>query len=65
VAEDFQRLFGLGDGETLASGDADGVLMAALQGLYELTQSRLDALEAENAALRKRIEELDSAAVRP
>jgi len=45
VAEDFKALFGLGgDGESIATVDADGVALAAIQGLNQ-------KLEAENAAL--------------
>lgn len=40
VAEDFQRLFGLGDGETIANVDAIGVLMAAVQGLQQQMEHR-------------------------
>lgn len=46
TAEDFHRLFGLaGDGRAIATVDADGVALAAIQGLNA-------KLEAENAALR-------------
>jgi len=51
VAEDFQALFGLGDGETISTVDALGVLMAGLQ-----------ALHAETRVLRERIEELEGRA---
>lgn len=49
VAEDFQRLFGLGDGKTIATVDADGVVMAAIQGLKQL----VDARDAELAEVRQ------------
>jgi hypothetical protein len=52
VAEDFQAAFGLaGDGTSIATVDADGVAMAAIQGLNA-------KLEAENAALRAAQERL-------
>ena len=52
VAEDFAAAFGLGDGRSIAGIDADGIAFAAIQGL--------DAkLEAENRALRARIERLE------
>jgi hypothetical protein len=52
VAEDFKAAFGLaGDGKTIATVDADGVALAAIQGLNA-------KLEAENAALRAAQERL-------
>ncbi|GAB4167684.1 MAG: hypothetical protein Kow0020_00730 [Wenzhouxiangellaceae bacterium] len=51
VAEDFQTIFGLGDGQSIATVDADGVALAAIQGLNQ-------KLEAENAALRAELAEL-------
>lgn len=48
-AEDFQRLFGLGDGETISVIDAQGVALAAIQGL----QQALVEKDAEVAALRQ------------
>lgn len=53
VAEDFKATFGLaGDGKSIATVDADGVALAAIQGLHA-------KLEAENSALRERLETLD------
>jgi len=55
VAEDFKALFGLGgDGTSIATVDADGVALAAIQGLNQ-------KLEAENAALRAELAEHDRA----
>lgn len=52
MAEDFKAAFGLaGDGKSIATVDADGVALAAIQGLNQ-------KLEAENAALRKEIDAL-------
>ncbi|UCH87697.1 MAG: hypothetical protein JSU97_04800 [Dehalococcoidia bacterium] len=55
VAQDFYAAFGLGEDElSIGSGDIDGVALAAIQGLYELSQEqaeRIDALEARVAAL--------------
>lgn len=54
VAEDFKAAFGLaGDGKSIATVDADGVAMAAIQGLNA-------KLEAENAKLREQNQQLDS-----
>ena len=47
-AEDFQRLFGLGDGKTISIVDAQGVAFAAIQGL----EQRLAEKEDELADLR-------------
>ena len=56
VAQDFYALFGVGtDDKHIAPGDANGVALAAIQGLYR--QNR--ALQAENTQLRTRVEELE------
>lgn len=70
VAEDFRRLFGLGDGETIASVDADGVMMAAIQGLKRLLDetravvaakdAELTAVKRTNAALEARLTALET-----
>jgi hypothetical protein len=55
VAQDFYAAFGLGYDELHITGtDPDGVALAAIQGLYELSQEqaeRIDTLEARVAAL--------------
>lgn len=54
MAEDFAARFGLGAGsDAISSVDADGVALAAIQGLNA-------KLEAENAALRERLDRLES-----
>lgn len=54
VAEDFKAAFGLsGDGRSIATVDADGVALAAIQGLNA-------KLEAENAALRAELDRRDA-----
>ncbi len=55
-AEDFQRIFGLGDGETLSIVDAQGVAFAALQGLA----ASQAALEQAQAALEMELAERDA-----
>lgn len=58
VAEDFQRLFGLGDGKTIASIDSDGVALAAIQGLHakvERQEATLLSKDAEIEALKTRL----------
>lgn len=53
VAEDFKETFGFaGDGKSIPTVDADGVALAAIQGLNA-------KLEAENAALRARLERIE------
>lgn len=54
IAEDFKAAFGLaGDGKTIGTVDADGVALAAIQGLNQ-------KLESENAELRARLEALEA-----
>ncbi|GAB4505940.1 MAG: hypothetical protein Kow00123_00780 [Anaerolineales bacterium] len=64
VAQDFYAAFGLGEDERLISTiDADGVALAAIQGLYEISTgqaSRIQQLEAENAELKHQMEDLQT-----
>jgi trimeric autotransporter adhesin len=54
MAEDFKAAFDLaGDGKSIATVDADGVALAAIQGLNQ-------KLEAENAELRRRLDALEA-----
>lgn len=54
IAEDFKAAFGLaGDGKSIGTVDADGVALAAIQGLNQ-------KLEAENAELRARLEAIEA-----
>ena len=67
VAQDFHAVFGLGaDDKHIATVDADGVALAAIQGLNEKVESgkqkaesRIEKLEAENAELKERLERLE------
>ncbi len=56
MAQDWYAAFGLGEGDTTISAvDADGVALAAIQGLYAVVQEqagRIAALEAQMAALQ-------------
>ena len=55
MAQDFQAAFGLGaDDKTIATVDADGVALVAIQGLNELAQTQA----AEIAALKQELAEL-------
>jgi hypothetical protein len=71
VAQDFYAAFGLGqDNRYISSVDADGVAMAAIQSLYQMTQEKqaqIDSLRAENdhqaaqlSALEDRISVLEN-----
>ena len=76
MAEDFAETFGVGNGdESIATVDADGVALAAIQGLAHRLEGRTDrlreqlaekearigALEAENAAVRSRLATIEAA----
>ena len=58
VAEDFQRLFGLGDGESIGTVDANGVALAAIQGLVQKMDQALASKDAEIAELRQELRSL-------
>lgn len=64
TAQDFRAAFGLGADEvTIGTVDADGVALAAAQALDARTleqQRRIEALQAENADLRARLERLEA-----
>ena len=54
MAQDFHRAFGLGDRETeIVTIDADGVALAAIQGLNAKLARELEALRVELEALRR------------
>jgi len=59
AAQDFSAAFGLGESDTgISTVDADGVALAAIQGLYSLAQEqdvRIQTLEARIAALESGI----------
>ncbi len=57
MAEDFKAAFGLaGDGKSIGTVDADGVALAAIQGL----NAKLEQLSQENAELHQRLRALES-----
>lgn len=71
VAQDFYAAFGVGEDDThISTVDADGVALAAIQGLYQLSQEqdariaelegRVAALEAENAVQQAQIDTLEA-----
>ena len=57
IAQDFYAAFGVGENDTtISTVDADGVALAAIQGLYQLVQqqdARITALEARVNALEQ------------
>jgi hypothetical protein len=76
MAQDFHAAFALGEDERhIATIDLDGVALAAIQGLYQLSEeraARIEALEAESAAQQEQIDQLaarlaalESGATRP
>ena len=57
MAEDFKATFGLaGDGKSISTVDADGVALAAIQGLNQKLETENAALRAEMAALRQAVQ---------
>ncbi|MFQ5856873.1 MAG: tail fiber domain-containing protein [Anaerolineae bacterium] len=64
TAQDFYAAFGLGeDDRHISTVDADGVALAAIQGLYQLLQEKdaqIAALQAENAAQQEEITALEA-----
>jgi hypothetical protein len=73
MAQDFYAAFGLGDSDKyIAQGDAQGVALASIQGLYQLVQEKLEQkderiqkLEALLQGLEERMARLESASERP
>jgi hypothetical protein len=60
MAQDFYVAFGLGGGDTtITSMDPDGVALAAIQGLNQKLEARLEQKETEIAELRLRLEKLE------
>ncbi len=60
MAQDFRAAFGLGtDDKHIATVDADGVALAAIQGLNQKVDSENAALRADNVELKRRLEALE------
>ena len=63
AAQDFQAAFGLGEDERfINSVDADGVALAAIQGLYEMMKEKETAMQSvvlQNHALQDRVKQLE------
>jgi len=66
TAQDFYAAFGLGDSDkAISTVDADGISLAAVQGLYEITQEQaeqIDTLQTQNAELEARLSALEAKA---
>lgn len=61
VAQDFYAAFGVGsDDKGINTLDADGVALAAIQGLNAKVEAENQRLKAENQALNQRLEKLES-----
>ncbi len=60
VAQDFHAAFGLGDDTSINTLDADGVALAAIQGLNQKLEEEIDRLTEENAELIERLERLEA-----
>ncbi|MBI4319869.1 MAG: hypothetical protein HY675_15375 [Chloroflexi bacterium] len=62
MAQDFYAAFGVGeDAEHIGTVDADGVALAAIQGLFQVAHEKdevIAALKAETAALRESLDEM-------
>ncbi|MEI8290917.1 MAG: FG-GAP-like repeat-containing protein [Verrucomicrobiota bacterium] len=73
MAQDFKAAFGTGaDDKHIATVDADGVALAAIQGLNEKVEARsqksevrMQKLEAENAELKQRLAALEKILIPP
>jgi hypothetical protein len=59
VAEDFQALFGLSDGQHISTVDTSGVAFAAIQGLRQTLAERNQALEEQLQAVNRQLSEKD------
>ena len=61
VAQDFHAAFGLGESDTaITTVDADGVALAAIQGLNQKLEEREALLRQENAELKQKNTEMET-----
>jgi len=59
MAQDFHAAFGLGESDrTITTVDADGVALAAIQGLNQKLEEQLQAKDAELRGLKRQVDEL-------
>ena len=60
MAQDFAAAFGLGeDAKHISTVDADGVALAAIQGLNQKLKDELKRRDAENSELKARLEAME------
>ena len=60
MAQDFKAAFAIGESDKgITTVDADGVALAAIQGLNQKVEAQNAALRAENAELKARLEKLE------
>ena len=60
MAQDFYAAFGVGDSDkTITTVDADGVALAAIQGLNQKLTDELQRRDVENAKLKERLKKLE------
>ncbi|MGA2680007.1 MAG: tail fiber domain-containing protein [Sedimentisphaerales bacterium] len=61
MAQDFYEAFGLNDSDTsIATIDADGISLAAIQGLYQIVKEENAALKKENEEIKARLAAMES-----
>ena len=66
MAQDFAAAFGLGeDARHISTVDADGVALAAIQGLNQKLQEELKKRDADNAELKARLEVMERRIAQP
>lgn len=59
VAEDFQQVFGLGDGKTISTVDSEGIALAAIKAVKAEKDAEIIALKEDNRALLERLNALE------
>lgn len=60
MAQDFKAAFGLGESDTgITTVDADGVALAAIQGLHRKLEQALKHRDEHNAELRQRLARIE------
>ena len=65
MAQDFHAVFGLGDSDkSIATVDADGVALAAIQGLNQKVEEQAAQIHAKDAALAELRARLDALEMR-
>ena len=51
MAEDFQEVFGIGDGTHISVTDAQGIALAAIQGLHEQNRELKDRIDSKDGKI--------------